>query len=253
MSERQPNDWVWTAAVAAACSSAALLAVFYLVIAPQLLDPSAGLRRDADRKQVLDQFRQELERNAEQQRKNQQVQFETAITRLEKLALQRIDGAVERATQRQLSEEFLDELRGRVLDQARQIDPASNKFPALAPPTASAVVDAMLREDLNALNSAKVAVNEYWASTGHAPANNAAAGINEPETFAGQLRRTLNVASNGSIHLALDPRIGVKDAQVVYTSDLDTRTATVNWNCFTNVAAILRIMPLCELRSQLPD
>lgn len=252
MTERQPNDWIWTAAVAAASSIAAMLAVWFLVISPQLLDPGASMRREADRKQLLNQFALELTRASEQQRDIQKHQFELGMKQLEAGIAQRLDGAVERAMQRQLSEEFLKELRDRVIDQARQAGPATSQAPVLAPALAAAAVDAMLRKDLAKMESGKLAATEYWHSTGHTATNNAAAGLAAAETYAGDLLRSMTLVDNGSLRLAFDPRIGVEEARVVLTPD-PKPGVSIEWRCATNIPAVLSIAPLCELRLRLPD
>lgn len=248
MTERQPNDWIWTALIAAASSVAAMLAVWFMVN-PQLIDPSATLRRDSERQQLTEKFRQELRSEGERQREFQQQQFEAATKRIEKVVVDSVDGAVERATQRQLSETFLDELRARLLDQARQ---AGSTAPP-SPIAASAAIDAMLLKDLATIDSAKAAINETWASVGAPPASNEAAGLPPPAAFARQFLRSLTVRKDGSVYLAFDPRIGVANAGVLLVPEPQKDSSYLSWRCSTNIPGVLRVIPLCELRSRLPQ
>lgn len=248
MAERQPMDWIWTALIAAASSVAAMLAVWFMVINPQLIDPSATLRRDSERQQLTEKFRQELRSEGERQREFQQQQFEAATKRIEKAVVTSVDGAVERATQRQLSEAFLDELRARLLDQASQQGFTTKPSPSAV----SAAVDALLLKDLATADSAKLAISETWASTGAPPASNEAAGLLPPASFARDFLRTLTVRKDGSVLLAFDPRIGVANAGVLMVPDLQKDSSHLNWHCSTNIPAVLRLLPLCELRARLP-
>jgi len=257
MSEAHPNTWIWTAAVAVASSIGGLMAVWYIIVAPRMLDPSVAMARDAERKQLADrlvlEFRNELARSAQAQRQYQDQQFEAAMKRLEDHITSRIEMAAERAAQRQLSAEFLQDLRSRVLDQAVQLGTA-NALQAAAAPDVVAVLDAMLREDLNTLSSARTAVTEFWMNAGRAPTSNADAGLTDPQTFSGQILRTLTIGKDGSIDLGFDPKIGMKGARLVLTPTAAANNlGSLNWSCSTNIPAALRILPVCELRTQMRD
>jgi hypothetical protein len=242
--------WIWPIALSAIANTVVLLCVWFLVIVPRIDHPDAELRRTVEREQLLRELREEIDRQSASVVELQKLTYDSGMQRIERVALERMETVAARAVERQLSETFLDDLRARVIDQARQADKLDAEPPLPGP--AQDARDQMIREDLQIAQAARLGVAESWLSMGRPPTSNWAAGLRDPETYRSHMLRAMSVGDQGAIVLEFDDAMaGVSSARALLIPRMNAG-GNVVFDCVTNVPLVRRVMPLCELRSKLP-
>ena len=96
---------------------------------------------------------------------------------------------------------------------------------------------AKVSEGLPLASSAKVAVSEYFSSTGNLPTDNSAAGLAAASAIVGNSVTSITVAS-GVITIAYDLNDdATKDGDLVLTPDTTTNAGSISWSCkYTDAA-----------------
>jgi len=103
----------------------------------------------------------------------------------------------------------------------------------------TAVIRAQVVEALNLAAEVKVAVAEYYASTGQLPVDNQAAGLPSPEQLIGNYVTSLTV-ENGAIHIALGNQVGSSLAG----KQLSLRPATIAANPYGSISWVCGYAPV---------
>lgn len=110
-----------------------------------------------------------------------------------------------------------------------------------------AMIAVYLAQGLQAASSAKVAIAEYYYSTGKPPASNHDAGLVEPEEYKGDSLRRMTISTGGIITLVYDEKSSVDNGKIQLVPDIRNAQAQLNWRCvspdFTNIATVL---PPCQ-------
>lgn len=101
----------------------------------------------------------------------------------------------------------------------------------------------------DALNRAamfKVALSEYYMSTGKWPASAQEAGLGTAESFAGGAVSRIDVGANGMVVITLNDTLAV-GAKIRLTPDANPQSGMINWRCNTEGAeALRRYLPACK-------
>ena len=101
----------------------------------------------------------------------------------------------------------------------------------------------------DALNRAamlKLALSEYYVSTGKWPANAQQAGLGAGESFAGGAVSRIEVGPNGAIIVTLNDTLAA-GARIRLQPDANLQSGTINWRCSTEGAeALRRYLPACK-------
>lgn len=101
----------------------------------------------------------------------------------------------------------------------------------------------------DALNRAamfKLALSEYYVSTGKWPANAREAGLGPAESFAGGAVSRIDVGTNGTIIVTLNDTLAA-GARIRLQPDANLQGGMINWRCSTEGAeALRRYLPACK-------
>lgn len=111
-----------------------------------------------------------------------------------------------------------------------------------------------MREDLQAVAGMRLAIVEYYQTTGKMPAQQADVGLPAPDRYRGKTLKSATVAPGGSIELVFDATSGVDGGRVRLVADTTRADAMgVSWRCETaDYPQIKRVSPLCEYASKTP-
>lgn len=106
----------------------------------------------------------------------------------------------------------------------------------------------LIRADVVAASSAKVAVTESYLTLGRMPANNAEAGLPPPASYRGRSLRSLEVIAAGRIRLSFDAQSGREGGVIDLVPDIASIDALgVQWQCETrDYPQIVRALPACD-------
>jgi type IV pilus assembly protein PilA len=85
----------------------------------------------------------------------------------------------------------------------------------------------------------KLALSEYYVSTGKWPANAQQAGLGPAESFAGGAVSRIEVGTNGAIIVTLNDTLAA-GARIRLQPDANLQGGTINWRCSTEGAEALR-------------
>jgi hypothetical protein len=107
--------------------------------------------------------------------------------------------------------------------------------------------DQQMREDFaKAAGSIKVSVAEVYVSNGKMPADNAAAGLFEPDAYRGKTLQSATVHSDGTIDFVFDARSGRDGGVVRLVPDLSHPAMGVQWDCeSSDYPSIASLIPNC--------
>lgn len=115
----------------------------------------------------------------------------------------------------------------------------------------------VIREAIVVASSAKVAVVEYYMTTGEMPGDNAQVGLGAADTWRGTSLRSLQIAEGGRILLTFDETSGVDGGVLELIPDLtDNESMGVQWQCMTHdFERIARVWPgsACAYVARNPD
>ena len=106
----------------------------------------------------------------------------------------------------------------------------------------------LIRGDVIAMASAKVAVAESFMTTGKMPVNNAEAGLPAAETYRGRSLRTAQVVPDGRIRLTFDSESGHDGGVIELVPEIGHLDSMgVQWRCETrDYPQIIRSVPSCD-------
>ncbi len=106
----------------------------------------------------------------------------------------------------------------------------------------------LIREDMQAVGSLRVAIAEYYMTTGKMPAQQSDAGLPPPEQYRGKTLKSATVLADGSIELAFDAASGVDGGRIRFVVDSSRAEAMgLQWRCTTaDYPLIKRASPACE-------
>ena len=104
-----------------------------------------------------------------------------------------------------------------------------------------------IRSDVVATAAAKVAVAEFYLSTGRMPQTNAEAGLPASTEYRGRSLRSLSIGNDGRIVLEFDALSGRDGGVIELVPDLGGAEAMgVQWHCTTgHYPQIVRALPSC--------
>jgi len=101
----------------------------------------------------------------------------------------------------------------------------------------------------DALNRAamfKVALSEYYMSTGKWPADAREAGLGPAESFAGGAVSRIDVGDNGAVIVTLNDTLAA-GAKIRLQPNVNPQSGMINWRCSTEGAdALRRYLPACN-------
>ena len=101
----------------------------------------------------------------------------------------------------------------------------------------------------DALNRAamfKVALSEYYMSTGKWPADAREAGLGPAESFAGGAVSRIDVGANGAVIVTLNDTLAA-GAKIRLQPNANPQSGMINWRCSTEGAdALRRYLPVCN-------
>lgn len=101
----------------------------------------------------------------------------------------------------------------------------------------------------DALNRAavfRVALSEYYVSTGKWPADARQAGLASPESFAGGPVSRIDVGTNGAVIVSLDESLAA-GAKIRLRPDADPESGVIDWRCsIEGTATLQRYLPACR-------
>ena len=106
----------------------------------------------------------------------------------------------------------------------------------------------LIRADVVAMASARVAVAESFMTTGKMPTSNADAGLPAAETFRGRSLRAAQVVNDGHIRLLFDGESGHDGGVIELVPDVGHLDSMgVQWRCETHdYPQIIRAVPSCD-------
>ena len=106
----------------------------------------------------------------------------------------------------------------------------------------------LIRGDVVAMASARVAVAESFMTIGKMPANNAEAGLPAAETYRGRSLRAAQVVEDGRIRLTFDGESGHDGGIIELIPDVGHLDSMgVQWRCETrDYPQIIRAVPSCD-------
>ena len=107
--------------------------------------------------------------------------------------------------------------------------------------------DSQMREDFaKASPSIKTSVAEVYVSSGKMPADNAHAGLFEPEGYRGKTLQSASVLPDGTIEFVFDARSGREGGIVRLVPDLSHPAMGVQWDCESaDYPSIAQLIPGC--------
>jgi hypothetical protein len=92
-----------------------------------------------------------------------------------------------------------------------------------------------------------VSVAEVYVSSGKMPADNAHAGLFEPEAYRGKTLQSATVHSDGTIDFVFDARSGRDGGVIRLVPDLSHPAMGVQWDCETSdYPSIASLIPDCR-------
>ena len=92
----------------------------------------------------------------------------------------------------------------------------------------------------------KVALSEYFLSTGKWPANAREAGLGPAESFAGGAVSRIDVGADGAVIVTLNRTLS-SGAKIHLKPDANAKSGTISWRCSTEGAdALRRYLPACK-------
>ena len=107
----------------------------------------------------------------------------------------------------------------------------------------------MRRLAADALNRAtdfRVALSEYYASTGNWPSDARQAGLAPPESFAGGAVSRIDVGANGAVIVTLDESLA-SGAKLRLRPHADPESGAIDWRCsIEGTATLQRYLPACR-------
>lgn len=105
-----------------------------------------------------------------------------------------------------------------------------------------------IRSDIVAISSARLAITETYMSTGRMPANNAEAGLPDPDKYKGQSLQSMTVSEGGRILLSFDAASGVEGGTIEWLPDPGgIESMGLQWQCQTrDYPMIARVVSSCE-------
>jgi hypothetical protein len=107
----------------------------------------------------------------------------------------------------------------------------------------------LIRDDVTAVSSLRVAVAEYYATTGgKMPATQADMGLPPPEHYRGQSMKSATLLPDGRIELVFDAQSGVDGGRILFVPDLTHALAMgIQWRCETpDYPRIKRALAACD-------
>lgn len=106
----------------------------------------------------------------------------------------------------------------------------------------------LIRGDVVAMASAKVAVAESFMTTGKMPVNNAEAGLPAAESYRGRSLRAAQIVPDGRIRLTFDGESGHDGGIVELIPEIGHLDSMgVQWRCETrDYPQIIRAVPSCD-------
>ena len=106
----------------------------------------------------------------------------------------------------------------------------------------------LIRGDVVAMASARVAVAESFMTTGKMPTSNAEAGLPDAESYRGRSLRSANVLADGRIRLTFDRESGHDGGVIDLVPEVGHLDAMgVQWRCETrDYPQIIRAVPSCD-------
>ncbi|MEO7916883.1 MAG: pilin [Dokdonella sp.] len=106
----------------------------------------------------------------------------------------------------------------------------------------------LLRADIGAMTSAKVAVSESFMTTGRMPASNAEAGLPAVDSYRGRSLRSASVIVDGRIRLTFDGESGHDGGVIDLVPEVGQLDSMgVQWRCETaDYPQIVRAVPTCD-------
>lgn len=108
---------------------------------------------------------------------------------------------------------------------------------------------ALVAEDFaKAAGSMKVAIAEYYMSTGKLPTSNKQSGLPDPEDYRGHTLLRATVRLDGAIEMTFDAHSGKAGGRIRLIPELAHANAMgVQWRCESpDYAQIRRIIPTCD-------
>ncbi len=92
----------------------------------------------------------------------------------------------------------------------------------------------------------KVALSEYYVSTGNWPADARQAGLAPPESFAGGAVSRIDVGANGAVIVSLDESL-VAGAKIRLRPQANPESGVIDWRCsIEGTATLQRYLPACR-------
>jgi len=148
------------------------------------------------------------------------------------------------ARQQRAEDDATRELLGRLVEETGQIRQTLERTPL---PTLDPALE-MLQQDVQSAQGMRTAIAEHYMNTGKMPADNASAGLPEPDQYRGRALMTASVQPDGSIELVFDANSGKDGGRIRMIPDVANVNAMgLQWRCETpDYALIKRILPLCD-------
>ncbi len=104
-----------------------------------------------------------------------------------------------------------------------------------------------IANDVSAVSGARMAIAEFYMSSGRMPATNAEAGLPAAETYKGQSLVSMKIVEGGTMLLTFDAASGVDRGTIEWQPDLTgIESMGMQWHCQTHdYAQIVRALPNC--------
>jgi hypothetical protein len=126
-------------------------------------------------------------------------------------------------------------------------DEVSREHDAAARERERHVAASLLSEGLLVASMAKVAIAEFYQSTGAWPSSNHDVGLNDPAQFRGRSLKRMHVSEGGVITLTYDEKTGVNDGTIRLVPDAGNPQMGVRWRCVSpSFREIAISIPPCE-------
>lgn len=109
----------------------------------------------------------------------------------------------------------------------------------------------LIRDDVTAMASAKVAVAESFMTMGKMPASNAEAGLPAAASYRGRSLRSAQVVADGAIQLTFDSESGHDGGVIDLIPEVGHMDSMgVQWRCETHdYPQIIRALPSCDYKA----
>lgn len=107
---------------------------------------------------------------------------------------------------------------------------------------------AAIVSDVSAVSSGRLAIAEFYVSSGRMPATNAEAGLPAADTYKGQSLVSMQVSEGGTILMTFDASSGVEGGTIEWEPDLTgIESMGMQWHCQTHdYPSITRALPSCN-------